>query len=84
MHLVYTYGKDRLKARYRELRDGILSVENVRRMFIDYVSDISHALKDEELKVWPQTPASEVHNINQIVEHYRLRAEYIDKEIESL
>ena len=84
MHLVYTYGKDRLKARYKELRKGILSVENVRRMFIDYVSDISHALKDEELKVWPQTPASEVHNINQIVEHYRLRAEFIDKEIESL
>lgn len=84
MHLVYTYGKDRLKARYKELRDGILSVENVRRMFIDYVSNISHALKDEELKLWPQTPASEVHNINQIVEHYRLRAEFIDKEIESL
>ena len=84
MHLVYAYGKDRLKARYKELRDGILSVENVRRMFIDYVSDISHALKDEELKLWPQTPASEVHNINQIVEHYRLRAEFIDKEIESL
>ena len=84
MHLVYTYGKDRLKARYKELRNGILSVENVRRMFIDYVSDISHALKDEELKLWPQTPASEVHNINQIVEHYRLRAEFIDKEIESL
>lgn len=84
MHLVYTYGKDRLKARYKELRDGILSVENVRRMFIDYVSNISHALKDEELKLWPQTPSSEVHNINQIVEHYRLRAEFIDKEIESL
>ena len=84
MHLVYTYGKDRLKARYRELRDGILSVENVRKMFIDYVSNISHALKDEELKLWPQTPASEVHNINQIVEHYRLRSEFIDKEIESL
>ena len=84
MHLVYTYGKDRLKARYKELRDGILSVENVRKMFIDYVSDISHALKDEELKLWPQTPASEVHNINQIVEHYRLRAEFIDKEIETL
>lgn len=81
MHLVYTYGKDRLKARYKELRDGILSVENVRRMFIDYVSNISHALKDEELKLWPQTPSSEVHNINQIVEHYRLRAEFIDKEI---
>lgn len=84
MHLVYTYGKDRLKARYKELRDGILSVENVRRMFIDYVSNISHALKDEELKLWPQTPSSEVHNINQIVEHYRLRAEFIDREIESL
>ena len=84
MHLVYTYSKDRLKARYKELRDGILSVENVRKMFIDYVSNISHALKDEELKLWPQTPASEVHNINQIVEHYRLRAEFIDKEIESL
>lgn len=84
MHLVYTYGKDRLKARYRELRDGILSVENIRKMFIDYLSNISHALKDEELKLWPQTPASEVHNINQIVEHYRLRAEFIDKEIESL
>ncbi|MBM6786912.1 CotH kinase family protein [Ligilactobacillus salivarius] len=84
MHLVYAYGKDRLKARYKELRDGILSVENVRRMFIDYVSNISHALKDEELKLWPQTPSSEVHNINQIVEHYRLRAEFIDKEIESL
>lgn len=84
MHLVYAYGKDRLKARYKELRDGILSVENVRKMFIDYVSNISHALKDEELKLWPQTPSSEVHNINQIVEHYRLRAEFIDKEIESL
>lgn len=84
MHLVYAYGKDRLKARYKELRDGILSVENVRKMFIDYVSNISHALKDEELKLWPQTPSSEVHNINQIVEHYRLRAEFIDKEIELL
>ena len=84
MHLVYAYGKDRLKARYKELRNGILSVENVRKMFIDYVSNISHALKDEELKLWPQTPSSEVHNINQIVEHYRLRAEFIDKEIESL
>lgn len=84
MHLIYTYGKDRLKARYKELRNGILSVENVRKMFIDYVSDISHALKDEELKLWPQTPASEVHSINQIVEHYRLRAEFIDKEIETL
>ena len=84
MKLIYSYDKEALKARYVELRETVLSEENVMYMFYNFVAGIPKALCDEEVKIWPGIPGTQTNNLSQIMDFYRLRVKALDAEIEAL
>ena len=84
MHLIYTYAPEKLKSRYAELRAGVLSEENVLYTFSNFILGIPKACYDEEVKVWKGIAGTSTNNLTQIINFYRLRCQYLDKEIENL
>jgi hypothetical protein len=83
-HLIYTYDKEALKNRYRELRNGSLSENNIANTMSRYIGQIPMMVMDEDAKIWPTLPGTLMNNYTQIVNWYRLRTAYTDAEIESL
>ena len=84
MHLIYTYDKAALKARYTELRATVLSEANIMNTFYNYLVDIPKALFDEEVKIWPTIPGTHTNNLTQIINYYMMRCKVMDAEIEAL
>ena len=84
MHLVCAYDADRVKERYKELRQGALSDANIYKKFTRYMSLTPIEVKNEDLKLWPTTPASNSHNFSQIFNEFKLRASVIDDQISKL
>lgn len=84
MKLIYTYDKEALKSRYKELRETVMSEENVMYTFYNFVAKIPKALYDEEVKMWPGIPGTQTNNLSQIMDFYRLRVKALDAEIEAL
>ena len=82
--LLTTYKADKLKARYNELVNGVLSEEAVTEKFTDFIGSISNALYNEEVKIWAGIPSTAVNNVAQITDFYRRRREYLDAQIEAL
>lgn len=81
MYLIYKYDYASLKQRYEELRNSIMSENNVYSKFIGFTKDISLALKNEEVKIWSGIPSTDVNNVSQILDFYRLRVIDQDKKI---
>lgn len=73
-----------LKARYKELRSGILSETNVTTMFANFITRIPARLLMKDTEIWPLLPGTATNNLAQIVENYRQRAAILDAEIEAL
>lgn len=84
MHLIYDYDTERLKTRYTELRNTVLSEANVMDVFSNFMVNIPKALKDEEVKIWPLLPGTDTNDLVQIMTYYKLRCEILDKEISEL
>ena len=84
MALIKSYKKDKLKARYAELRQGILSEDNVMLAFSNFIGSIPKALFDREVEIWPTLPSTSTCDLNQIVNYFNRRAALTDAEIESL
>jgi hypothetical protein len=84
MHLIYTYDKEALKARYKELRAGVLSEANILDTFSNFIVNIPKAVYDEEVKTWREIPGTQTNNLSQIVNYYMLRCKVMDAEIEAL
>ena len=84
MNLIYKYDKERLKARYKKIRQTVFSEDNVSYMFYNYLVNIPKALFDEEVKLWSTLPGTETNNISQILYNFRLRCELLDNEIKNL
>lgn len=84
MNLIYKYDKERLKARYKKIRQTVFSEDNVSYMFYNFIVNIPKALFDEEVKVWTSLPGTQTNNITQILNNFRLRCELLDKEIANL
>lgn len=82
--LIYTYKKDALKARYAQVRAGVMSEANVGYRFRNFVAPISRALLDADNRKWTQIPITNGNDVNQILDWYRLRCQIIDAEIEAL
>lgn len=83
MHLIYTYDKEALKSRYEVLRNGVLSESAVALRFENYAINIPEVLAFEDAKYWNDMPATYLNDVSQITNWYRLRCEYMDKEVES-
>ena len=84
MELVKLYKKDALKARYAELRAGILSEDNVATTFANFIGSIPKALYDKECTIWKSLPSTATNNLAQITDFYRRKCAAIDAEIAAL
>ena len=82
--LIMTYKLDALKARYKELRAGVLSEDNVATMFINFAGQIPSAALHEDNLIWPTVPSTNVNNVHQVIDWYRRRVQAIDAEIDAM
>jgi len=83
MHLAYVYDKARVKARYNVLRNSVFSENNIYMQFLNFMRDIPLAAKIEETKLFPSTPSTDVMDLNQILNFYRLRLAYLDEQMQN-
>ena len=83
-HLIYTYSRAKLIARYDALRAGILSEDNVYLTFYNFCAKIPQPVIDADNEAWPLKPGTSTETLSRIMEFYRLRGKYIDAEIDAL
>lgn len=84
MKLFRTYKRTDIKARYAELRSGVMSEQNVALAFENFMVDIPRAILNKEVERWPLIPGTNTNNLAQILDWYRLRCIKIDAEVEAL
>jgi hypothetical protein len=83
-NLILRYKKDALKARYAELRDSIMSEDNVMYEFTNFIGQIPSVLFTEDAKKWSTIPNTSVNSLAQIINYYRLKVEDLDAIIDAL
>ena len=83
-HLVYRYDTEAFKARYHELRDSVMSEDNILNKVSNYLAPIPIAVMNEESNMWPTTPGTVTSNASQIIDWYRRRVAFLDKKISEL
>lgn len=81
---IYTNNARALITRYHALRNGVLSEANVFNVVSNYLAQIPKAHFDAEVKVWKGIPGTHTNNLNQIMEHYRIKCATLDSEIDAL
>jgi hypothetical protein len=84
MYLIRKYKRPALKARYAELRAGVMSEENVALTYENFMVDIPRAVLNKEVERWPLIPGTTTNNLTQILDWYRLRVIVLDAEIDAL
>lgn len=82
--LIVDHKKEAFKARYAELRAGVMSEANVAKVFDNFTIPIPSIIRDEDARLWPGIPNTVGNNIHQIKDWYRLRCQVIDAEVEAL
>ena len=81
MELIYAYKKDELLTRYEQIRKAALSEDNVYQMFTNFAAGIPSPVLMEDVKLYPTIPSSSASNVAQILNWYRLRSAFIDKQV---
>lgn len=81
MNLLYKHKFDAIRKRYWELRDWIVSYENIEKMFVNYASGIPKALLAEDARIWPTIPSTETNDVSQIINWYQNRCIAMDEDI---
>lgn len=84
MELILKNKKPELVARYKELRNDILSEGNLLYLLSNFICGIPHAAYEMESVIWPEIPGTMTNNISQIMEHMRLRLAWLDAEINAM
>jgi len=84
MELIYTYKKNELLARYEEIRNTVMSEDNVALAFSNFINKIPSTVYMEDAKKWPGIPSTAANNLAQILNWYRMRVAVIDKEVERM
>ena len=82
--LLYTYKKPEIIARYRQLRELILSPSYIARHFYNYAKSIPLAAYNAESELWKGIPSTSANNVEQIVQWYSDRIKWVDAEIEEM
>lgn len=75
---------DEIKARYTELRAGVLSYANIVNEFERFMDTIGKDLYAEDLTIYTGIPSGSTNNIQQIRNYTRDRLTYVDAQIEAL
>lgn len=73
-----------IKARYAELRAGVLSYSNIVNEFERFMDTIGKDLYAEDLTIYTGIPSGNTNNIQQIRNYTRDRLTYVDTQIEAL
>lgn len=81
MRLLYNHKKAEIIARYKELRETVLSPAVVAQAFYNYGSQIPLLVYNKEAELWKARPNTAVNNVAQIVLWYQDRVLWLDKEI---
>lgn len=79
--LIFNKAHDRMVSRWQELRNKILTVDNLYYEMTNFLACIPDAVKRQESILWPQLPSSCMGDINQVLSWTRMRLEKLDKEI---
>lgn len=82
--LIYDYDKSSLKARYYQLRNTVLSEDNVFQKFVSFIGKIPAVLYVENDKKWNTQPATSMNGLDYYMNWYRLRCQAMDAEIAAL
>lgn len=82
--LVSKYKKDQFKARYQELRNSVLSEDNIATEFANFIGGIPEAVFAEEHKKWPGVPLTSVNGLWLITDWYRRKVAVIDAAVNAL
>ncbi len=83
-YLMYTYSSAKLKARYQELRQGVLSEGNVWKELSNFIVNIPVLDYEIDRKRWPSAPGTATAKLAQYMEFYRMHCAYLDAEIAAL
>lgn len=75
---------EEIKARYAELRAGVLSYANIVNKFERFMDIIGKDLYAEDLTIYTAIPSGNTNNIQQIRNYTRDRLTYVDGKIEEL
>ena len=75
---------EEIKARYAELRAGVLSYANIVNEFERFMDVIGKDLYAEDLTIYTGIPSGNTNNIQQIRNYTRDRLTYVDTQIEEL
>ena len=81
MQLIWAHKKDALIARYKELRETVLSEAHVQDAFLNFAAQIPYCVYDMDRKIWPNIPASAANSVAQIMEQYRVSCDMADREM---
>jgi hypothetical protein len=84
MELLYRYKRADVIARYKELREGVMSLSSVATKFYNYAGIIPISAHIAEQDLWKGIPLASVKNVAQIVAWYQDRLKQVDKEIAAL
>ncbi len=83
-YLVHRYSRAKLVERYKELRATVLSDENVWAELSKFVTDIPQTMVIKNNEIWPTSLGTELSNIHQYMDYYRMHCKYLDEEIAEL
>lgn len=75
---------EEIKARYTELRAGVLSYANIVNEFERFMDVIGKDLYEEDLTIYTEIPSGATNNIQQIRNYTRGRLIYVDGKIKAL
>jgi hypothetical protein len=81
---IIQFDKQRVVEKYNELRNTILSEENILFMFTNYMVNIPYSILAEDWKLWKTIPGTISNNLSQIVKQFELRSKLLDKQIYNL
>ena len=84
MELLYKYKRADVIARYKELREGVMSLSSVATKLYNYAGIIPISAHIAEQELWKGIPLASVKNVAQIVAWYQDRLNQVDKEIAAL
>lgn len=84
MDILLKTKKDIIYSRYNELRETILSENNIYNQFSNFISSIPEEVRRKDLEKWPLIPSQEKNNLNQIMNQYKERSNLMDEEIRNL
>lgn len=81
--LIWKYMRPQLRARYNELREAAMSVENVANMFVNFIAEIPYPVYIDDVRKWNTIPSTGANNISQIITYYDLRCKNADEWIKN-